>query len=70
MDKKQTSWRPTQGVILDRSFAPVADPAKSFAACADELIAIARAMNPDDLGFDVDLPAGKMHFRAYRRHRD
>lgn len=39
----------------------------ALALLSGELATLARRMQPDDISFDFDMPAGTMHFRAYRR---
>jgi hypothetical protein len=54
--------------LVERHFAVEQDslPA-ALAGAITALARLAENMKPDDISVSLDLPAGTMHFRAYRR---
>jgi len=54
--------------LVERHFNLSHDnPPLALAEAAAGLAALAERMSPDDVSVDIDLPAGKLHFRCYRR---
>ena len=57
--------------VIERRFGfePVEGFPKTLSEALLDLSKMAAAMHPDDISLSLDLPAGVLTFRAYRRER-
>ena len=62
----------TRSELVEKVFGPISSDLlpTALGAALLELARMASVMNPDDISLSLDLPAGTLAFRAYRREKD
>jgi hypothetical protein len=69
VDKPQITPRTVEAELVERVFGPIAIDALPTVLSATllSLAKVATEMHPDDVSLSLDLPAGTLSFRCYRR---